>query len=36
MDFYQNTLPGTPILLRPGEGILKYLKGVGTPPARNE
>lgn len=36
MDFYQNTLPGTPILLRPGEGILKYLKGVETPPARNE
>lgn len=36
MDFYQTALPGTPILLRPGEGILKYLKGVGTPPARNE
>lgn len=28
MDFYREVLPGTPILLRPGEGILKYLKGV--------
>lgn len=36
MDFYQTALPGTPILLRPGEGILKYLKGVGNPPAKNE
>ena len=36
MDFYQTALPGTPILLRPGEGILKYLKGVGTQPGRNE
>lgn len=36
MDFYQTALPGTPILLRPGEGILKYLKGVGTPPSGNE
>lgn len=36
MDFYQTALPGTPILFRPGEGILKYLKGVETPPARNE
>ena len=29
MDFYLEVLPGTPVLLRPGEGILKHLKGVG-------
>ncbi len=28
MDFYQEVLPGTPVLLRPGEGILRYLTGV--------
>jgi len=27
MDFYREVLPGTPILLRPGEGILRYLTG---------
>ena len=31
MDFYRDVLPGTPMLLRPGEGILKYLKGVERP-----
>ena len=28
MEFYKEALPGTPILLRPGEGTLKYLKGI--------
>jgi len=28
MDFYQTVLPGTPVLLRPGEGNLRYLKGI--------
>jgi membrane protease subunit HflC len=28
MDFYRDVLPGTPILLRPGGGILRYLTGV--------
>jgi membrane protease subunit HflC len=36
MDFYQTALPGTPILLRPGEGILRYLTGVGKPAAQKE
>ncbi len=34
MDFYRDVLPGTPMLLRPGEGILKYLKGVERPEGR--
>lgn len=34
MDFYRDVLPGTPMLLRPGEGILKYLKGVPRPESR--
>lgn len=34
MDFYRDVLPGTPMLLRPGEGILKYLKGVERPASR--
>ena len=34
MDFYRDVLPGTPMLLRPGEGILKYLKGVERPESR--
>ncbi len=34
MDFYRDVLPGTPMLLRPGEGILKYLKGVERPSGR--
>ncbi len=34
MDFYRNVLPGTPMLLRPGEGVLKYLKGVARPESR--
>ena len=34
MDFYRDVLPGTPMLLRPGEGILKYLKGVARPESR--
>ena len=34
MDFYRDVLPGTPMLLRPGEGILKYLKGVERPENR--
>jgi len=28
MDFYQKVLPDTPVLLRPGEGSLRYLKGI--------
>ena len=34
MDFYRDVLPGTPMLLRPGDGILKYLKGVARPESR--
>ncbi len=31
LDFYKNNLPGTPILLTPDAGVLRFLKGV--PPA---
>ncbi len=31
LDFYKNNLPGTPILLTPDSGVLRFLKGV--PPA---
>ena len=31
MEFYQNALPGTPVLIRPGEGILRYLGGAEGP-----
>jgi membrane protease subunit HflC len=28
MDFYKEVLPGTPILLNPDKGVLRYLKGI--------
>lgn len=28
MDFYKEVLPGTPVLIRPDDGVLKYLKGI--------
>lgn len=28
LDFYKNNLPGTPVLLTPDSGLLRYLKGV--------
>ncbi len=28
LEFYKENLPETPVLLKPGEGILRYLKGI--------
>src|SRR6056297_102516 len=30
MEFYSNVLADTPVMLKPGDGVLKYLKGISS------